>query len=407
MSSLAGERQKVTGAQSDARVPVLDGLRGLAIALVMMNNSFPEKLTFPPMDIIAVHISRFGWIGVDLFFVLSGFLITGILCDTKGAPHYFRNFYARRVLRIFPLYYTVLVAVFIVAPHLGAFTADQMRRLHQQQWYYWTYLANLGTMMHGGTDVNIGHFWSLAVEEQFYVGWPLLVLLIDRRRLIALCVALMVASCALRAAWLAQGLSGDWVYVGTPFRIDGLAVGAMIALIMRAPGGMERLVRWARGVGRGLLPLGVVLVAWFEMTHTDASSFACQVVGYPLLALGFGTLLVRSISASPTSRVSRLFSSNAMRILGRYSYALYIFHALVLQYLNEHMPWTLMPPLVWGSHVPIGILVIPLVAVLSFVLALLSWNLLEKPFLSLKRYFPYSRVVRQAPHVAPVAVATS
>jgi peptidoglycan/LPS O-acetylase OafA/YrhL len=394
---------------STKRVPVLDGLRGLAIALVLVNNNFPERLTAPRLDVIAVHLSRFGWIGVDLFFVLSGYLITGILFDTKGGPGYFRNFYARRVLRIFPLYYAVLFVVFVIVPHTHLATADQLRRLHQQRWYYWLYMANLGTMIHGNTAFNTGHFWSLAVEEQFYLIWPLVVLLFDRRRLIGVCLVVMAASFVLRAVWLFHGLSSTWVYEGTPFRVDGLAVGAMVALIMRRPGGAEWLARWAWPVGRVALPLGVALVAWFEMTHTTAGNFGVQVFGYPALAFGFGALLVRCLDARPESRLARTFDSRSMRFLGRYSYAVYVLHPFVLLFLNEMVPWTFTPPLVLGSHVPVGILVIPLVTLITLPLALLSWNLLEKRFLALKRYFPYSREVRQAPaavQALPVAAAT-
>src|ERR1035437_5812327 len=168
---------------SDARnIRALDGIRGVAIILVMLHHF--EHL-IPPCN-IAIRFMKlmlsYGWVGVDLFFALSGFLITGILLDTRKANNYFSAFYARRVLRIFPLYYSVLIVILGAAavwshrPHVLPLVADQKLSF--------LYLTNWLVLWKGEWGPNIvGHFWSLAVEEQFYLIWPLCVWLLISQRL--------------------------------------------------------------------------------------------------------------------------------------------------------------------------------------------------------------------------------
>ena len=166
----------------------LDGLRGLAIALVLVHS-----LTMFVHPVSAggqlYHAAlAFGWSGVQLFFVLSGFLITGILLDTRPTPHYFRNFYIRRALRIFPLYYVTLAVAFIVLPAL-----DRMPQVYAgdypHQAFLWLYLSNWRHDIGGG----FSHYWSLALEEQFYLVWPLVVFFCSRPTLLKICIGLSVA----------------------------------------------------------------------------------------------------------------------------------------------------------------------------------------------------------------------
>ncbi|HEX6535030.1 MAG TPA: acyltransferase [Gemmatimonadaceae bacterium] len=378
-------------APSSERIPVLDGVRGLAILLVLVNNAYPEVPVSPGLDTIARNISDFGWPGVDLFFVLSGFLITGILCDTKGGEGYFGRFYARRVVRIFPLYYAALLIFLVVLPGLGFADAFQLHQLRLERWYYWSYLANVGLALHGNTRFETMQFWSLAVEEQFYLLWPLIVLLFERRRLIALCIVAMCASLALRFAWRWAGLSDEWVYLLLPFRIDSLAVGAMIALALRGPGGLDQLARAARPVWRWMAPVGFGLVALYELTRDDRASIALQVVGYPAIALAFGALLVRTLAAPSDARLARFFGSGAMRFFGRYSYGMYVLYGVVLVLLRHWVWWVREVPPVLGSRIPTGLAILFLTTALTIPTALLSWHLLEKRFLALKRLFPYDR----------------
>src|SRR5688572_7114217 len=151
-------------------IPALDGLRGIAVLIVLGFHIFPN------------HV-KFGWAGVDLFFVLSGFLITGILLESKGTPNYYRNYLAKRTLRIFPLYYFFLIVFFIVFPLVGY--SDSIYNydyLSSTQSWYWLYIQNWRIFFdphYPGEDI-ISHFWSLAIEEQFYIFWPLVIYLIPR-----------------------------------------------------------------------------------------------------------------------------------------------------------------------------------------------------------------------------------
>ena len=163
--------QQLAGELPSARhVPAADGVRGLAILVVLIHNaawinagtgSFLLKLT--------LAITSTGWVGVQLFFVLSGYLITGILVDALGSPRYFRHFYIRRTLRIFPLYYAALLVALFVVPQVAQVPA-WAAAARQNQWWYWSYLSNWGAPFGHGI-AGLPHFWSLAVEEQFYLCW--------------------------------------------------------------------------------------------------------------------------------------------------------------------------------------------------------------------------------------------
>ena len=178
----------MTHADPDQRNKALDGVRGLALLIVVVHNTAwisgtSNHFTFK----LYTSAAAAGWAGVQLFFVLSGFLITGILLDTQHAPNYFRRFYVRRTLRIFPLYFLMLaVAVFVVAPLQR--DSSWAQSVHSYQWTYWLYVSNwtepFGYSVHG-----LSHLWSLAVEEQFYLIWPLVVWWLSSRRLYWLAVA--------------------------------------------------------------------------------------------------------------------------------------------------------------------------------------------------------------------------
>jgi peptidoglycan/LPS O-acetylase OafA/YrhL len=157
------------------RITNLDGIRGIAVLWVMLHHFQLYGEGFPPTTFLDRQVERLtisGWIGVDLFFVLSGFLITGILLDSKSNTGYFRKFYMRRFLRIFPLYYGFLFAFMFVLPLIDPEGAEFQLQFKEQIWY-WTYLINwkLATI-YVSEYIGISHFWSLAIEEQFYLVWP-------------------------------------------------------------------------------------------------------------------------------------------------------------------------------------------------------------------------------------------
>src|ERR1700690_217140 len=213
-------------------VRALDGIRGVAIILVMFHHF--EGL-IPPCN-LGVRCMKlmlsYGWAGVDLFFALSGFLITGILLDTRHANNYFSAFYARRVLRIFPLYYSVLIAILAVAavlnprPHSVPLPADQK--------LYFLYLTNWLVLWKGRWGPNIlGHFWSLAVEEQFYLIWPLGVWLLISPRLARVAVGASVIALLARIFWVLHSGPSQAIVLATVTRMDALLCGALGAILFR------------------------------------------------------------------------------------------------------------------------------------------------------------------------------
>ena len=218
------------------RVPVLDGIRGIAILLVMMFHFWAvgtARLSYP-LERAYSSIAGMGWIGVDLFFVLSGFLITGILLDLRRNPDYFRIFYGRRTVRIFPLYYAALTVFFLVVPmlltHLHHQRAFDVETGTAGKLFAWTYLLNWYEGLKGFQIIPhpLQHFWSLAIEEQFYLVWPFLVLKLARRRLIQVCFGLMALGLFMRAVmyWIHLPIAA---YTWTICRADPLAAGAIVA----------------------------------------------------------------------------------------------------------------------------------------------------------------------------------
>jgi peptidoglycan/LPS O-acetylase OafA/YrhL len=371
-------------------LPRLDGIRGVAILAVMVFHfSFFEEAV--KADDAWHLLSGAGWMGVDLFFVLSGFLITGILVDSVESERYFRTFYARRVLRILPLYYGFVILRFHLAPLLVPHQRTPV--LEAALPWYWTYTQNFLYARGGFAAAPFGtsRFWSLAVEEQFYIVWPFVVWLLRRRTLMWVCVGMIVASIAVRLAMLADGASLVAVSVVTPACLDGLAVGAFIALAMREEGGIGGLVRPSRylAILAAAILLGVAIVDRGFDQHQPAMLAA----GMTPIALLGGAVLVGTLVAPVGSRLVRVFDSRVLRAFGKYSYGLYVLHNLAPTALSAIGLRPAMIPVVAGSIVPRVLVTNAVDIAVACALALLSWNLWEKHFLKLKALVPNRRPV--------------
>jgi peptidoglycan/LPS O-acetylase OafA/YrhL len=375
-----------------AHIPALDGIRGLAILLVMLHHQtimgIGETI---PIDDLFSHWMEIGWSGVDLFFVLSGFLITGILLDAKDSPRYFKNFYARRTLRIFPLYYAVVFLALVVIPNLPdailpAAKRDGFGRIDGDEIWYWLYLsnfsiANAAAWRHGILDIS----WSLAIEEQFYLMWPTLVFFTDRRRLMQICGGIIVGAFLVRVYMVMNDFHPIATYVLTPARLDPLAVGALIAAAARGEGGLAAIAPLARRV---LLATGAaLLVSILVMGELDGRHPWTLTAGFSLLALFFGGLLVGVLRASPGSRTTRIFESGFLTTLGTYSYALYLFHLPLRALIRDTVYGRHDFFLVLGSRIPAQLLFYIVASLMAFAMAWLSWQLLESRFLALKKHF--------------------
>jgi peptidoglycan/LPS O-acetylase OafA/YrhL len=367
---------------SDARLLPLDGVRGLAVLIVIIHNSAwiaGESRHFVLK--LANAITATGWIGVQLFFVLSGYLITGILLDTKGAPQFFRSFYLRRILRIFPLYYVVIALVIVIAPRLAWSTAWADAIGHSHRWAYWVYLQNWVTTS-PGIDA-LSHTWSLAVEEQFYLVWPLVVWFMSRRGLRSLCLLTMLVTPFIRLGLRLSGMDQSVAYVFTIARWDALAAGALVAILLREKGGRGWLERWQ---GRVAVSAAVALAALVAVERGFHSfELWVQVVGQTLIAVLSACLIGYAVEQGPKRprRLQAFLSLPWLRTLGKYSYAMYLLHQPIQQLLTP-----LLEEAVRGPDTPWRLLrlalYILLVLGLTFVGALVSWRVVEKPFLDLK-----------------------
>jgi peptidoglycan/LPS O-acetylase OafA/YrhL len=371
-------------------LPVLDGVRGLAILLVFVHNvagpNGPARGVGLKLFDVATNI---GWIGVQLFFVLSGFLITGILLDTKGAPGAWRAFYMRRVLRIFPLYYAALLVAFAVMPFI---LGHPVRAASHAGWYF-AYLQNWSPAI--VTQEGAGklvHFWSLAVEEQFYLVWPIVVLALGPRAFLSLALSLVVLAPVLRVAVLASGASIEWAYQGTFARMDALALGGLGAFLVRDE---LRYARWAPRLGRLCVILGVVLLALVVVSRGFArQQMLAQTAGYSVLALFFTALVLAGVQSAVTRGwLARALERRPMQVLGQYSYGLYVFHVPLVAGLHYALAYWIGVDFS-GSLVRQVVLRLgfaSLAMALTFAAAFVSYQLFEKRFLALKRFFVAAR----------------
>lgn len=305
--------------------------------------------------------ARLGWAGVDLFFVLSGFLITSILLRSKEGPHYFRDFYISRTLRIFPLYYAYLLVAFAA--------------LTMPFWMRATYVFYLGNAVKGfgGRTTWLGHLWSLAIEEQFYLVWPVVVLAFSVQRLTRICAVGIVGVAISRVAVSGLALPNpSFLYTLTPFRCDALLFGALVACSYRT-GFLASIaggIKWIALTGAACLALSIYL-----SRSSSALTLPMERIGYFGLDL-FSASLVAAAVLWQGGRWMALARNGMLVFFGKFSYGLYMLHYPISLYLHIH-PFSARTG--WNSP-----MVFFVGMTLSVAAALISWNLLERPFLAMK-----------------------
>ncbi len=324
-----------------------------------------------------------GWVGVDLFFVLSGFLITTILLDARAAENYFKVFYIRRGLRIFPLYYAVLIAVLLTSPgHIP----------YRTQLFFWLNLSNLPTAFHPRLIGALAHFWSLAIEEQFYFVWPAVVRWLRARTLAYVCIAIIAGLFLVRNLPPVLAANAHWpelIYRLTPFRIDTLAAGALLAVLaQRWPDlSRHRLHMRVLCIGAG----GIFLIVGFGRSYSETG---VPRFGYTALVVCFFSLV--GLALYPGSATARIFSNAFLRKTGKYSYSFYLLHPFVVNYIFMHNDLVLRVcrllrlPRISSNLLAVGVFLLEF-AVLMGICAL-CWNFFEGPILRLKRHFRYRPV---------------
>lgn len=380
----------------------LDGLRAVAVIMVFLQHYGAGK----------AFLFGWGWTGVDIFFVLSGFLITGILYDSQHKVHRYRDFYIRRTLRIFPLYYFIWGAILAMAPFAlwdwnwrwalwPAYFGNYARFLfiHQPGNPYRFDMIAFGPKVSAwfGYPIHlyIGHFWSLCVEEQFYLVWPFVVYQVRKREtLIKICVAVIILSpvirCLLSQSLPTQLLHMELFYRSLPTRLDALLVGGLIALSLRGP---EQT--FVRRIRRPLLLASAALFVVLYFISTRVMSLQLEgsasnwigILGFTLIDIFAAALILESIH--PGSLLGRALSWKPLRALGIVSYGFYIYHDLFHDFYS-HFARRYFP-----SYAYVMTLLIAFISTLF--IAAISYRLLEKPLLQLKDHFAGQT------HTAPAA----
>jgi peptidoglycan/LPS O-acetylase OafA/YrhL len=379
LASLQSQQPTLADRTADKRgrhYPALDGLRGIAILAVFFSHFGGGHKSTSFIIRTWSHVADAGWMGVDLFFVLSGFLITGILLDTADREDRVKNFYARRALRIFPLFYGVLFGFLLLTPFL---------HLHWQSGHllYFFYLSNMIPVLAPnlpppGSSVGLVHLWSLAVEEQFYLLWPLVVWFVrDRTKLLRISVAIMICALALRTILVLRGTEPFIVYSLLFTRGDSLICGSALALLTRGPSARSLPVRW-------LLPLSCATVLALFLVSGSGLHEApvISTVGYTAIAILCACLVY--CAQQGRGWIAAVCNQAGLRFFGRYSYGLYIYHGLLVVFLFPlvYPVQRLVHSVLLGS-----ILYLVLSLGLTLGIAMVSYHFFEAPILGLKKRF--------------------
>jgi peptidoglycan/LPS O-acetylase OafA/YrhL len=337
-------------------LPQLDGLRGIAILIVVLGH-----LLAYPWGLNMVRLSAVAPLGVDLFFVLSGFLITGILLRSKGKEYYFRNFYARRALRTWPLYFLLLIFMWGVANgHIRSLAIPSY--LHWQA--YACYVQDLVYYQVGRVQLlPLAVTWSLAVEEQFYLIWPILVWLVPNKRLPIPTILLILIAPIARITLPHYGIDA---YYNPICRFDAMAMGALLALwiALKVPTA-DKIIKVSLAM-IGLAVPGVAISYYTGSIHIVISSFAC-VIFTSIVALSF-----------ESRRLIAVLNLSVLRYTGKISYCLYLCHTIAGYVIFSIYP---------QNDLTSGLLRVGLIVVSSYAIATASWFCFESQFLRLKQFF--------------------
>ena len=358
------------GKVSALHVTALDGIRGIAVLIVIFWHASAYLQGTSVLDRLLRAPMRIGWSGVDLFFVLSGFLITGILLDTRESPNYFRSFYARRALRIFPLYYLVLGAI-LVAAHFFPYINKLVPIPHDRPFYFF-YLNNWWPLLKDTWHGNIiGHFWSLAVEEQFYVLWSICVFAVPPKHLLRVVVGGIVGAFFIRCGLYAHsGVTRDLIE-NTFSRMDALLAGAFVAILVRDSRLLARIKSYVYGIGTAC---GSVVLA---LIYVYGNEGVMDTFGYSCLAFVYAVWVLSSfVRSGDGSATQKFLCSKKLTTIGKYSYGMYVYHVPILTATS-----LLLSRLIYfRESTALSVLFILLVVGVTFITAKMSFDLYESRF---------------------------
>ena len=342
----------------------LDGVRAIAALMVMVFHFFQPIETSNKILLLLKKVSILGQTGVSLFFVLSGFLITRILLSTKDNKNYFYNFYIKRSLRIFPLYYAFLIIYYYIFPIIAKSNFIDFN----QQIYYWVYLQDFAQTFKWKNLFGPGHFWSLAVEEHFYLFWPLLIYFFNKKKIFISIIVLIVVSILVRIVLTYNGYE---VFYFTFSRMDELAVGALLAILELN----KRLIN--KNSYKFIILLFIVLLptlAIFILNNASGNS-SLQIIKFILLSFAYFSLIGFVITSNDNNIIKRILKLKAFSYTGKISYGLYVYHPICFWMFNHFFSTNHFLINLLGSFI------------LTFIIASTSYYFFESYFLKLKHYF--------------------
>lgn len=370
------------------RLAYLDGVRGVAVLLVLLHHCLLlSRQTLP--DRIAYDWIRQAWCGVDLFFVLSGFLITGILIKAKNNSDYYFNFYWRRAVRILPVYYFVLFFALFVWPALP-FGGHSFSNLGYNQLWFWLFLSNFYYSFQSAPFSFLHVSWSLCIEEQFYIFWPFIVKKLSISQLQQLLVVILVMSPIVRAACWLFGMRPEALNLLTIFHLDGLACGAFIATLTLSQ--ISRTLtprfRW------GFAVVAIILLSITqEVIHSQGEpeetqlTLVSMVCAMPTYTLLFGWFLAELLVQPKESIFRRAMECPVLALFGRHSYAIYLIHVPIIVVLYKFLPNLPTAQLFAASKLPEQLALFLTASALSLGASLVIWYAFEKRFLDLRDFW--------------------
>jgi peptidoglycan/LPS O-acetylase OafA/YrhL len=376
--------------KNSGHIPVLDGIRAYAVLLVCLLHFFQlnEAGLYQSkwIGIFLFKISALGAKGVELFYILSGFLITGILLDSKKSSKYFTTFYARRFLRIFPLYYFVLFISFLVIPNLYNVDFSGKQVIARQEWL-WTYSQNIAFLWGFGTPDSFdiaqnfpwfGHFWSLCVEEHFYLLWPFIIYFSTEKWLPKMMWIIIVISVLSLIVSHFFGNKVPFVKWTTLQGAGILSTGGLVAWYFRKPEKFDRLSKYAE---RFVWPLGFLLVLIVFIPR----KFGINALSIFSSTVFFAALLI--VSLKRNNITEKIFNHKSLFFIGKISYGIYVYHGLLRPYFIQFFYKDLT---FYVSNTIISNCIYTILCTsISIIIAWLSWNFLEKPILKFKSKFNY------------------
>jgi peptidoglycan/LPS O-acetylase OafA/YrhL len=341
-------------------IKYFDGLRGYSVVLVMFCHT---------------PYFEYGWIGVPVFFALSGYLITNILINSRTSENYFKAFYSRRILRIFPIYFLCLILIRLFDHYYKSWGIDDL-------WYYVFYIQNFKLAIdqwQSNFPIFFNHTWSLAVEEQFYLVFPFLVWVMDSKKLKITCICLMFIGLLSRYIIVSELPQNQTIYyVNTICNLDYLGGGALIAIFLNRNemNGLKVLLK---------VLTAVCLLLYFVISplvfHKPLFTLSLTLAESHELNLMFMLPVILSIvlilKTFRNKFLDVVFGNKVFIFLGKISYGLYLYHLPVFYWADHYVHWH--NPLVFtGVRFALTILI-----------SYISFMVIETPFLNLKRYFNY------------------